>query len=73
MEQRTLENVNSCLNTNIYSYFETSVACTMTIVIDNSSIFIKWSFKLIDTVRGVIYDRHMFIVRPQVVKVVIYI
>ncbi len=24
MEQRTLENVNNCLNTNIYSYLETS-------------------------------------------------
>jgi hypothetical protein len=24
MEQRTLKNVNSCLNTNIYSYLETS-------------------------------------------------
>jgi len=24
MEQRTLKNVNNCLNTNIYSYFETS-------------------------------------------------
>jgi len=24
MEQRTLENVNSCLNTNIYSYLQTS-------------------------------------------------
>jgi hypothetical protein len=24
MEQRTLQNVNNCLNTNIYSYLETS-------------------------------------------------
>ncbi len=24
MEQRTLKNVNNCLNTNIYSYLETS-------------------------------------------------
>ncbi len=24
MEQRTLENVNNCLNTNIYSYLDTS-------------------------------------------------
>jgi len=26
MEQHTLKNVNNCLNTNIYSYLETSVA-----------------------------------------------
>ncbi len=24
MEQRTLKNVNNCLNTNVYSYLETS-------------------------------------------------
>ncbi len=35
----------------------------MTIVNDNSSVFIKWSFKLIDAARGIIYDRHMFIVQ----------
>ena len=35
----------------------------MTIVIDDSSIVIKWSFKLIDTARGIIYDFHMFIVQ----------
>ncbi len=29
MEQRALKNVNNCLNTNIYSYFETPVACTI--------------------------------------------
>ncbi len=28
---------------------------------DNSSVFIKWSSKLIDTARGIIYDWHMFI------------
>ncbi len=31
MEQRTFENVNNHLNTNIYSYLETSVACTINI------------------------------------------
>jgi len=35
----------------------------MTIVNDDSSIVIKWSFKLIDSARGVIYDRHMFTVQ----------
>jgi hypothetical protein len=35
----------------------------MTIINDNSSIIIKWSFKFIDAARGVIYDRHMFIVQ----------
>ncbi len=35
----------------------------MTIVNDNSSIIIKWGSKLIDTARGVIYNRHMFIVQ----------
>ncbi len=36
----------------------------MTIVNDDSSVIIKWSFKLIDAARGIIYDHHMFIVRP---------
>ncbi len=35
----------------------------MTIVNDDSSIVIKWSSKLIDAAWGVIYDRHMFIVK----------
>ncbi len=35
----------------------------MTIVNDDSNVIIKWSCKLIDTARGVIYDRHMFIVQ----------
>jgi len=35
----------------------------MMIVYDASSIVIKWSSRLIDTARGVIYDRHMFIVQ----------
>ncbi len=35
----------------------------MTIVNDDSSIVIKWGSKLIDTARGIIYDRHMFIVQ----------
>ncbi len=35
----------------------------MMIVNDDSSIIIKWSFKLIDATRGIIYDRHMFIVK----------
>ncbi len=35
----------------------------MTIVNDDSSIVIKWCFKLIDDTRGLIYDRHMFIVQ----------
>ena len=34
----------------------------VTIVNDDSSGIIKWSFKLIDAARGVIYDCHMFIV-----------
>ncbi len=33
------------------------------IVNDDSSGVIKWSFKLIDAARGVIYDRHMFILQ----------
>ncbi len=33
----------------------------MTIVNDNFSVVIKWSS--IDVARGVIYDRHMFIVQ----------
>jgi len=35
----------------------------MVIVNDDSGIIIKWSSKLIDATRGVIYDRHMFIVQ----------
>jgi len=35
----------------------------MKIINDDSSIIIKWSSKLIDAARGVIYDRHMFIVQ----------
>jgi len=35
----------------------------VTIVNDDSSGVIKWSFKLIDATRGVIYDRHMFIIQ----------
>ncbi len=35
----------------------------MTIVDDDSSVIIKWSSKLIDAARGVIYDHHMFIVQ----------
>ncbi len=35
----------------------------MTIVNDDSSIVIKWNFKRIYTGRGIIYDRHMFIVQ----------
>ncbi len=35
----------------------------MTIVNDDSSVIIKWSSKLIDAARGIIYDRHMFIVQ----------
>ncbi len=40
----------------------------MMIVNDDSSVIIKWSFKLIDTARGVIYDRHMFIVQALMAK-----
>jgi hypothetical protein len=29
MEQHAFKNVNNCLNSNIYSYLETSVACTI--------------------------------------------
>ncbi len=48
-----------------YSYLETSGIYYkhMTIVNDDSSIIIKWSSKLIDDARGVIYDRYMFIVK----------
>ncbi len=35
----------------------------MTILNDDSSVIIKWSFKLIDAARGIIYDLHMFIVQ----------
>ncbi len=35
----------------------------MMIINDDSSVIIKWSSKLIGTARGVIYDRHMFIVQ----------
>ncbi len=35
----------------------------MTIVNDNSSVVSKWSFKLIDDPRVVIYDRHSFIIQ----------
>jgi hypothetical protein len=33
-----------------------------------SSSIIKWSFKLIDAARGIIYDRHMFIVLATMPK-----
>jgi hypothetical protein len=36
----------------------------MMIVNDNSSVIIKWSFKLTDAARGIIYYRHVFIVQP---------
>jgi hypothetical protein len=35
----------------------------VTIVNDDSSIVTKWSSKLIDAARGVIYNRHMFILQ----------
>ncbi len=35
----------------------------MTIINDDSSVIIKWSSKLIDAARGVIYNHHMFIVQ----------
>ncbi len=38
----------------------------MTIVSEDSSFVIKWSSKLIDAARGVIYDRHMFIAQATV-------
>jgi hypothetical protein len=41
----------------------------MMIVNDESSVVIKWSFKFIDTARGVIYDRHMFIVQATDPKI----
>ncbi len=52
----------------VQSYSHFSIPCGlyykhMMIVIDNSSIVIKRSFKLIDAARGVIYDCHMFIVQ----------
>jgi len=41
----------------------------MTIVNDDSSVVIKWSFKFIDAARGVIYDHHMFIVQTTDPKI----
>ncbi len=38
----------------------------MTIVNEDSIVIIKWSSKLIDAARGVIYDRHIFIVQATV-------
>ncbi len=35
----------------------------VTLVNDASSGIIKWSFKLTDAARGIIYDRHMFIIQ----------
>ncbi len=35
----------------------------VTIINDDSGFVIKLSFKLIDAVRGIIYNRHMFIVQ----------
>ncbi len=35
----------------------------VTIINDNSSIISKWSSEFIDDARGVIYNRHMFIVQ----------
>ncbi len=35
----------------------------MTIINDDSNIVNKWSFKLIDDARVIIYNRHMFIVQ----------
>jgi len=37
----------------------------MAIVNGDSSVIIKWSFKLIGATRGGIYDRHMFIVQAN--------
>jgi hypothetical protein len=34
-----------------------------TIINDNSSIISKWSSKVIDDARGIIYDRQMFIIQ----------
>ncbi len=45
----------------------------MMIVNDDSSVVIKWSFKLIDAARGVIYDRHMFIVQAAGQQLLSYI
>jgi hypothetical protein len=41
----------------------------VTIVIDDSSIVSKWSFKLIDAPRVIIYDRNMFIIQATGVYV----
>ncbi len=35
----------------------------VTIVINDSSVISKWSFKLIDDPRVIIYDRHRFIIQ----------
>ncbi len=41
----------------------------MTIVNDNSGIIIKWSIKVIDAARGIIFDCHMFIVQATGEKI----
>ncbi len=39
MEQHTLKNVNKCLNTNIYSYLETSVGQSPNLFLNKVNVF----------------------------------
>ncbi len=42
----------------------------VTIVKDDSSIINKWSFKLIDNPRVIIYDRHKFMIQATDLEIV---
>jgi hypothetical protein len=59
------KNVNICLNINIYSYLDTSVACIINLWIVNadSRVITKLETSLTDDAGVIIYDRHMFIVQ----------
>jgi hypothetical protein len=46
MEQRPLKNVNSCLNTNIYSYLETSASKSYSLYLNVAHFFnasVNWA------------------------------
>jgi len=45
----------------------------MTIINDDSSVVSKWSFKLIDDPRVVIYERHRFIIQATALSLYVYI
>jgi len=52
------------LNIHSYGLYYKNV----TIVNDNSSIISKWSFKIIDNARVIIYDHHRFIIQASSFK-----